>query len=221
MQRYLQAGNRKYLALVAFANILVFLWATGGVFVGTPPLSTPWTLVEFEKVVSTALPVAGIAVLGLGSAMIINHVVDPVAKARTIFWKWRNPLPGSEAFTRLAKTDPRIDQDKLAAMVGEFPAEAHKQNSVWYSLYKMISDDPSVAADHQPYLLARDCAVFCFGCLLLFAPAAFYQLGITMTSALYALGLLAQYLLVRQAAANAGRRLVTTVLAIAAAKGCP
>ena len=48
---------------------------------------------------------------GFGAVLIgvVNGLLSADAKARIVFWRWSNPLPGSEAFSRHASRDPRID----------------------------------------------------------------------------------------------------------------
>ena len=47
----------------------------------------------------------------LGAILIgvVNGLLSAQAKARLVFWRWKNPLPGSEAFSRYVTLDPRID----------------------------------------------------------------------------------------------------------------
>lgn len=53
----------------------------------------------------------GLALVFVG---VVNAIIGPKAKARLVFWRWDHPLPGSEAFTRYAHEDHRVDLVELA-----------------------------------------------------------------------------------------------------------
>ena len=154
----------------------------------------------------------GIALTGL-----LNAQLSADAKARIVFLRWRDPLPGSEAFTKHAPADPRVDLAALTAAIGPLPVTPRDQNALWYKLYKSVASDPAVGQVHRAFLFTRD-----YACLALFA---FVILGIAgfaqIPSARTAFGWLAllavQFLLARRAARTHGVRFVTTVLALKSA----
>lgn len=156
--------------------------------------------------------------LGLIVVCVLNAQADAITKARLVFMRWRNPLPASEAFTRWAASDPRIDKGALERKFGPLPADARGQNALWYRLYKSIEGDAAVEHAHREYLFTRDfhflAALMLIG-LGVLAIATFVGVG----KALLYLALLAiQFLMTGQAARNHGRRLVCTVLARKAAE---
>lgn len=144
---------------------------------------------------------------------VLNAQLDALTKARMIFWRWTDPLPGSEAFSRLAAADPRVDMAALGAAFGPFPTTAKDQNALWFKLYKTVGDDPSVSHAHKEFLLTRDYAVLSLFMLLGLGGLAFYEMPLN-TALIYSAGLVGQYLLVRRAARTHGHRFVTTVLAL-------
>jgi hypothetical protein len=147
---------------------------------------------------------------------IINELLSSEAKARLVFWRWRFPLPGSEAFTRHAERDARIDMEVLRRKCGPFPTDARDQNVLWYRLYRSVAGDAAVAHIHRKYLFTRDYAVLSFALMIVLGVSAFWTIPSYSTAWIY-LGLLVlQYGVVRQAANNNGIRLVTTVLALKA-----
>lgn len=87
------------------------------------------------------------------------------------------------------------------------------QNRVWYQIYKSVETDPAVRQVHRDFLLSRDyigmsaLIAVCFGAISL------YTISSLKVCLFYALILLSQYLVVRQAASNYGVEFVTTVLA--------
>jgi hypothetical protein len=157
---------------------------------------------------------------GLGALLVLvaNGFFDPLTKARMVFLRWNNPLPGSRAFSQYAHRDSRIDVDRLRKKIGNFPREPSKQNASWYRLYTTIRTEPAVVHIHREYLLARD--ITCLSVLMLLLMTPFAIAMFSSVKVVLVLGgiLAAQYLFARMAAMNAGKRLVTTVLAIKAAE---
>ncbi len=159
--------------------------------------------------IAPTLPAAGmLALVG-----ILNSQLSPLAKARIVFLRWNDPYPGGEAFSRIAKADPRIDWKRLSARYGPFPRKRSDQNSMWYRLYAPLKADTAVATAHREFLFARDyaCLTLLIGPVLLVAAAL--QLESRRALGIYAAVLLAQFLLARRAAAGNGERMVATVLA--------
>jgi len=161
-----------------------------------------------------AVPVS----LGALLVGIVNAQIAPMWKAVLVFWRWPNPLPGSEAFSRHMPTDPRIDGARLASKHGELPTDPVEQNQLWYRIYLDVAKKPAVAQAHRAFLFARDYACLAAMMVVLLGIAGFIQIPSLGTSLVYFSLLLVQFLVVRQAAKNNGIRFVTTVLAIDAAK---
>lgn len=161
-----------------------------------------------------ALP-AGIAIALTG---IVNAQLSATAKARLAFWRWNNPLPGCEAFSRHAADDPRVDTSALNRLYGPLPTEPRDQNTLWYKLYRSVDSVPSVVQAHRAFLFARDYASLAFMLVLLLGTAGFIQISSLKTAAAYLAILVLQYVLASRAARVNGRRLVTTVLALKAAE---
>lgn len=159
---------------------------------------------------SNLLPV-GLAII---VSTVMNGLLSADSKARFVFIRWHNPLPGSRAFSVHAIKDPRIDLDTLKIIHGsEFPTEPAAQNRVWYQFYKTVEKNPAVFQVHRNFLLLRDYCGLSVLFILFFGSVGFYAINSIKTSVIYLLLLIIQYFVVRQAAANYGVRLVTTVLA--------
>jgi hypothetical protein len=79
-------------------------------------------------------------------------------KARIVFLRWRNPLPGSRAFEKAnLDSDSRIDRERLRTAVGgTFPRGPREQNAAWYRLYQLWAEDARVEHVHFQWLLYRD-----------------------------------------------------------------
>lgn len=204
----LKEQNKLGLALVALANALLF-YAVSTV----ASLSGPDWLKAAETLPN--LVPAGLVIILVG---VLNAQLEPLAKARLVYMRWRDPLPGSVAFTRLGPKDPRVDMKALTRRLRTLPTDAARQNAVWYGLYKEIRSEPAVLHANKEYLFTRDYHVFALGFLLAFGIASIWTVGNLITWLWYVAALLAQMLLTGQAARNHGKRLVCTVLALSAKK---
>lgn len=155
--------------------------------------------------------------LGLVLTGILNAQLPADAKSRIVFLRWRNPLPGCEAFTRYARSDPRVDLRALEKHYGPLPTDPRAQNTLWYKLYKTVELEPAVAQAHRAFLFARDYACIAVMMLVVLGVIAFFQMSPMRVALLYSVGLAFQFLIAGQAARNHGRRFVSTVLAIKSA----
>jgi hypothetical protein len=203
----LKEKNMRRLVIVVVANFLAYTVLVRGQAL----ISNDWY--STAKAIIDLLP----AGLGLVLMSVANNLVDPMTKARLVFWRWSYPLPGSRAFTVHIKKDPRINIPALRAKLGDFPKSEKEQNGVWYKLYKSVESEPAVEHAHKEYLFTRDWAALAAMMVVVLGALAFWQAPL-ITAAIYFGGLVLQYLLVRLAAANYGQRFVTTVLAIKSAK---
>ena len=160
------------------------------------------------------------AVLGLVLplvTLVLDGIVPADVKAVLVYWRVRNPLPGSQAFTKHGPADPRVDMKSLEGRYGPLPVAAKEQNHLWYKFFKAVENQPSVSQAHRTSLLTRDLASLSFALAPLGAIlGAVLRVGVLPWAVLIAV-LALQLMVLRQVAANAGRRFVTTVLAEAAA----
>lgn len=195
----LKASNIKWLGMLAlFDAAVVFLFMA-------PELVDLTTMAAMRAGAATVLPVVILLLTGL-----LSHD----AKATLVYWKLKNPLPGSEAFTKHAPADVRIDMRALAKNVGVLPSEPGEQNAKWYKLYRLVGDDPAVVEAHKLYLMYRDMAAVSLF-LVPLVPLALWSAKAPIAS-LWAAGafFFVQYLACAVGARNSGRRLVCNVLAV-------
>jgi hypothetical protein len=108
-------------------------------------------------------------------ATVLNGLLPASAKARLVFLKWRNPLPGHRAFSRCMSADPRIDPAAVQrAIGGPLPVDAVEQNQVWYRLYKKVENDPAISQVHRDFLLTRDYTALAVLFLIFYGGAGYY-----------------------------------------------
>lgn len=169
---------------------------------------------------------SGLSLAPAGLALVVtsvaNGLLDPVTKARLVFLRWHDALPGSRAFSKWAATDPRVDPARLKRRLGKtFPSGAAAENRAWYKLYKEVEQDPAILRTHSDFLFTRDYAALAALFFAGFSTAAIASLSDRGVIVGYGLCLALQYLTVRRAAAVYGVRFVTTVLARAADRPPP
>lgn len=156
---------------------------------------------------------------GLGASIaplflfLLNGLLSSNQKAKLVFWKLKNPLPGSEAFSKLSKGDTRIDRDKLKELYGTLPKNPSEQNKLWYKIYRKNALEIVISESHRAFLLARDLTSLCF-LFIVFIGIPILVFAPLPVNVYYFSFLLIQYLLVVKGAQNRGRRFVTNVLAI-------
>lgn len=143
---------------------------------------------------------------------IFNGLISSNQKAILVFWKLKNPLPGSEAFSKLSKKDTRIDREKLKEIYGILPKKPSEQNRLWYKIYKKNCLDIVISESHRAFLLGRDLTSLCF-LFDVFIGLPVIIFGKWPISIYYFTFLVFQYLIVIIGAQNRGRRFVTNVLA--------
>lgn len=203
-QPYLKGKNAVYLWTFIGVNLAIFL----SLFVSKGFTSSSvdhfWQRVTTKDgIIAASLPILSI---------VLGGVLSDMWKARLVFWRWRNPLPGCRAFTQLMNVDPRIDVPALKAKLGDLPHDPQAQNALWYRLYKKHSADVKIAEAHKMYLLTRDMASISAVFLVLFTIGVVTASLDWKTAALYSGGLFAQYFLIANAARNYGTRFVSNVL---------
>lgn len=146
-------------------------------------------------------------------ALILTGLISSGNKARLVYWRLRNALPGHRVFSKLAKRDPRIDLEILARKMGSLPQEPHGQNTKWYSLYKQYSESLTVKEAHGSFLLARDL------CSISFLFAVLGPWGILFFqhrwkwALIYFIVMFLHYFVLALVAQNHGNRFVCNVIA--------
>jgi len=165
---------------------------------------------DLEKMLS--LRTAGVLAAPL-ILFIINGLLSSEQKTVLVFWRLKDPLPGTRAFSVHAPRDMRIDMARLQSLHGNLPTSAKNQNALWYRIFKSNHDDIMVWKSHKDFLLARDMAAMGF-LFVLFAGIPMLIVGPAPLNWLYFLWLVFQYSLVCIIAQNHGKRFVKNVLAV-------
>jgi hypothetical protein len=160
-----------------------------------------------------------VASLALG---VLSWLVPRSWKETLVFWRLGvRRLPSSEAFTKIAPADVRIDMTELSAHLGPLPTDYQKQSALWYATYRKHVKETAVNDANAAYLLYREMTVIAPVLLIVVAAMAFAAQGSWARIVVACLCVIAEYLLVMVAARNAGARLVANVLAIEGADKKP
>lgn len=204
-ERSLKSLNVKWLVSMALADALIIF-----LFVVPEITKETWTVIAMVRGLGTVvMPVL---------VLLIANVLPYNIKAMLVYWKAMGWLPGSEAFTKYAPADERIDMVALKRNVGVLPTDPKEQNSKWFKLYKMVEHQTEVAAAQKDFLMYRDMAVISLP-LIVLVPLGLWLLGVGPGALWFAVALfVVQYLLAAISARHSGIRFVTNVLAIHSAK---
>ena len=144
-------------------------------------------------------------------------LVPAVWRDRLIHWRWNNPLPGSKAFSKFGRADPRVDIECLEAAYGPLPTDEGEQGRLFYKIYSAYSNTVGVLDAHRSYLAARDIGMINLILFMLLPGFAWWATGDGIRTAAYAGALLLAYLFAACAAQVYAVRLVENALATASA----
>jgi hypothetical protein len=209
----LKSGNQPKLITFVVANVVVF----GVALVGLARMAELVRAVEQGEYVilarAIAIPALGGLVLGA-----IGWIIPKSWKEALVFWHVGvRRLPSSEAFTKIAPADLRIDMETLSARLGPLPTDFQKQSALWYAVYRKHLNEAAVTDANSAFLLYREMSALTPILLVALLAAGVVAGASTGTIAVASLGVLIEYLLLMVAARHAGARLVANVLAIEAA----
>lgn len=150
--------------------------------------------------------------------ILLSHLIPAEWKHMLIFFRLQDVLPGHR-FIQLSENDPRIDSEALTESLELTSVDINdpvKQNSLWYQkVYQPHRDKTEIASAHKSFLLYRDAAIVCLF-LLVIVSVALLVLG-EFSSVIDVKGLVSIAILSSAfvlAAQNAGKRFVTTALAV-------
>jgi hypothetical protein len=148
---------------------------------------------------------------------ILGWVMPRAGKEFLVFWKIRNCLPSSRAFTLIGPRDPRVDMQRLISKYGSLPEEPGQQTALWYRIYRAHKEEASVEDAHGAFLRFREMTTLCVAFIIVSAVSVTY-FAIGGKQFLFGVLLLVfEYLTVMIAARNAATRFVANVLAIESA----
>lgn len=210
----LKEQNSWLIRAVMIGHIIAFAW------VATDPLhlQSLGGSALVAKLEAVAAP--GTAALGLivVASLVLLGMIRPDWRDQLIHRRWHDPLPGCRAFTAIGPQSSHVNMATLEAKYGPLPDECADQNKLFFKIYRAHRDDIGVLDAHGRYLAARDSGTITALLMVTLPWLALWATGDVGRSALYALALVAVYLLFSQAAKNYSWRMVQNVLALASSE---
>lgn len=149
---------------------------------------------------------------------LLNAQLSATTKARIVFLRWSNPLPGSRVFSELAPRDPRVDMRVVQEKWSPLPNDPPQQNALWYRVYQGEAATEAVAQLNRSWLFARDYACMCVLLFVGLGTVGLLQMPSPISWVSFAAIIGVQFIVARQAAVQNANRFVLTVIAQAAAK---
>jgi hypothetical protein len=147
--------------------------------------------------------------------LLLLGLIPPQLRDTLIHWRWRHPLPGSRAFTKIGPADQRVDMKKLQKSYGPLPTDPGEQGRLFYSIYKKYANDVGVLDAHKSYLATRDIGIINLLLLIFLVPLAYWSTEDHKRVAVYGAILFGAYVVTCIAAQVYGARLVQNSLAVA------
>lgn len=145
--------------------------------------------------------------------LVLNGLISSNLKSILVFWRIKNPLPGSRVFSEIASSDPRIDISVLERKIDHLPDDPIKQNQLWYRIYKKHQEENVIKDSHKNYLLSRDLTSLSFLFLIIYLLYLIISKLINQSFLLFGAILVFEYVILALTAQNYGKRFVCNVLA--------
>lgn len=208
-KRSLKEKNAWLIRAAMIAHVLAFLWVA----------TNPGRLLSADEVGLASqletLAAPGTAALGLIviASLLLLGFVPPTWRDRLMHWRWKDPLPGSMAFSKIGPSSGNIDMQKLRKKHGTFPRSGEKQSALFYQIYRRHRDDMGVLDAHGRYLAARDIGTITALLSVTLPWLAWWANEDLARSLIYGASLVGIYVLFVLAAKNYGFRMVQNVLA--------
>lgn len=206
----LKEQNAWLIRAAMIAHIVAFAW------IATEPLKLLSMSARgvAEKLEALALPgSASLGIIVIASLLLLG-MIPPDWRDRIIHLKWRHPLPGCRAFTKIGPNSSHVDMQALIAKLGPLPTDPSDQNKLFYKIYKTVRDDVGVCDAHRRYLAARDIGTITAILVLPLPVLAAFATHNGGRSLAYAMLLFVTYILCALAAKNYSWRMVQHVLAL-------
>jgi hypothetical protein len=210
-QTSLKAQNAWLIRAVLLIHALAFAYVAFEPFV-LAHLALPDALERAKAALAPGTLSLAIIVL---AKLVLLGLVPTWLRDRLIHWRWRHPLPGARAFTKLGPADPRIDMAKLESRYGPLSTDPREQNIIFYRIYSANAGHTGVLDAHKSYLASRDIGIINFLLLVLLPGFAYWATGDLIRTGIYSVILFLLYVLMSLVAQVYGARLVENTLAAA------
>lgn len=146
-------------------------------------------------------------------ALVLTNLLSSNFKAKLVFLRFRDPLPGSRAFSKYLYKDVRIDVANIKDKHNPLPEKANEQNALWYSIFKKYPDNTMIVGSHKNFLLLRDLSCVSVLLFIIFSIVWMLSSGLFINPFNYFVYLLLQFITLNICANNQGCRFTCNVLA--------
>lgn len=207
----LKEKNAWLIRATMIGHIVAFFWVAG-----EPDRLLAGNQADLVKRLE-ALAAPSSAALGLivVASLLLLGSINPRWRDRLIHWRWRDPLPGSRAFSTIGPASSQVDMKRLRCLHGPLPKIGEKQNALFYRIYREHRDDIGVLDAHGRYLAARDIGTLTAIFAVTLPWLAWWASGDGNRALWYGISLSALYVFCAIAAKNYSFRMVQHVLALA------
>jgi len=150
-EKYIKSLNRKILVGYLFVNFFLFAYFSKLIKIDFGSLKSSFDNLLDPKLLPFVMLYA--------FSIVLEGIISSEIKAHIIFFRIKNPLPGTRAFSEIAEKDLRINIESLKKLFsGKLPQKPAEQNKVWYNLFRKYSSSQIVFEAHRSFLLTRDLA---------------------------------------------------------------
>lgn len=207
----LKEQNAWLIRAAMICHVLAFVWVTAE---PTKLLSADRATLAKQLETFAAPGTAGLGLIVIASLLLLGFV-PPKWRDRLMHWRWKDPLPGSRAFSKIGPASGNVDMRKLRTEFGALPRAGDKQNALFYRIYRNHREEVGVLDAHGRYLAARDIGTITALLTVTLPWLALWATEDCIKSAIYGACLFVTYALCVIAAKNYSLRMVQNVLAAA------
>lgn len=209
-EKTLKQDNLIYIRGYIIANILIF-WLLSGFEFSNLMESLEFSFGSITDKIIESIFVSVIFYIG---SVIFCGLLSSNLKYILVFWRLKNPLPGTRVFTELMSKDPRIDIEILENKYAPIPTAPDNQNRLWYKLYKKHEYDKSVKEAQKYFLLTRELSSISFLLVFFLGTAGHFIFSSIQLWIIYQFSLIVAFLLTATSSRNYGTRFTMNVLAL-------
>ncbi|WP_421875985.1 hypothetical protein [Pacificispira sp.] len=210
-RKSLKEQNAWLIRAAMICHVLAYIWVT------VEPmklLSVGRTSLAKQLETFAAPGTVGLGIIVIASLLLLGFV-PPKWRDRLMHWRWKDPLPGSRAFSKIGPESGNVNMRKLRRELGVFPRAGDKQNALFYRIYRNHQEEVGVRDAHGRYLAARDIGTITALMSVTLPWLACWATEDYVKSAIYGVCLLVVFALCVIAAKNYSLRMVQNVLAAA------
>ena len=207
----LKEQNAWLIRAAMICHVLAFVWVTAD---PTKMLSADRATLAKQLETFAAPGTAGLGLIVIASLLLLGFV-PPKWRDRLMHWRWKDPLPGSRAFSKIGPASGNVDMRKLRTDLGALPRAGDKQNALFYRIYRNHREEVGVLDAHGRYLAARDIGTITALLTVTLPWLALWATEDWVKSAIYGSCLFVTYAFCVIAAKNYSLRMVQNVLAAA------